>query len=342
MMKQKLLLSVLLLLVGVSMQAQSIAAEQMDERFYDDKMPYGWFAEGWKVDDGKVKSKATKDSGNSGMLGTGQNTTMPGMSGMFGGDRIKTYLLTPPVAVENGENLVIYAKKTSGDDNGMGFNFDLKAIMGFTDTIFVVERSVYGRNQWVRVADFTTSLTDKFQKFTISDTPQGEYRFRFISYVDAEIDDAAGFHIDNEAPDLMVTVDSLHTRFVDYSVCAKDSTKEFILINTGTGTLKLNVTSHNAELFSLDKSHFDIAAGDSAKLNVTFHYGKGQIGKNETSISFNPEDTRVYGTSINVAALITDPGVWSTDFNDNQLPLGCCDHREVSLWQQQVGEGGCL
>ena len=24
--------------------------------------------------------------------------------------------------------------------------------MGFTDTLFVVERSVYGRNQWVRVA----------------------------------------------------------------------------------------------------------------------------------------------------------------------------------------------
>jgi hypothetical protein len=72
-----------------------------------------------------------------------------------------TYLLTPPVAVENNENQVFYAKKTSDDDSGMGFNFDLKAIMGFTDTLFVVERSVYGKNQWVRVADFTTTLNDK-------------------------------------------------------------------------------------------------------------------------------------------------------------------------------------
>ena len=36
----------LLLLTGASMRAQSIAAEQMDERFNDGtKMPYGWFAE---------------------------------------------------------------------------------------------------------------------------------------------------------------------------------------------------------------------------------------------------------------------------------------------------------
>ena len=325
-MTKQLLLSLLMLFVGVSIQAQSVATEQMDERFNDGtKMPLGWFGEGWKVDDGKAKSKATDDSGNSGMPGMGGNpgenpSQTPGMGGMFGGPRYRTYLLTPPVVVKDGEEMVFSASKPSGDG---GFSFDLKAIMGFTDTIFVVERSVYGRNQWVRVADYTTVLNNDFQTFTISNTPAGEYRFRFVSYVNAEIDSVAGFHIDNEAPDLLVTVDSLHTRFVDYSVCDKDSTKEFILINTGTGTLKLNVTSHNADLFSLDKSHFDIAAGDSAKLNVTFHYGKGQIGKNETAISFNPEDTRVYGTSINVAALITDPGVWFTDFNDNQLPLGC-------------------
>ena len=143
--------------------------------------------------------------------------------------------------------MVFSARKTNGDDDGkgggMGFNFDLKAIMGFTDTLFVVERSVYGKNQWVRVADFTSTLTDKFQTLTVSDIPKGEYRFRFISYVDAEIDSVEGFHIDNEAPDLLVTVDSLHTHFVDYSVCAKDSTKEFIVINTGTSTLKVNISS---------------------------------------------------------------------------------------------------
>ena len=329
-MKKKLLLSMLLLFVGVGMMAQSVDPGQMEERFNDGtKMPYGWFGEGWKVDGGKAKAKATKDSGNNGMPGMGngnpgeKENPMQGMN-MFGGDRIRTYLLTPPVVVEAGEDMVFSAKKSSGDDNGMGFSFDLKAIMGMSDTIFVVERSEYGKNQWLRVGDYTTTLDDKeFQTFTVSGTPEGEYRFRFISYVDAEIDSVAGFHIDKEAPDLLVTVDILHTRFVDYSVCAADSTKEFIVINTGTGTLEVNISSDDSELFSVDKSNLSINAGDSAKVNVTFHYAAGQIGKNETVIRFLPEDNRLQGTGITVAAVITDPDVWAVDFNDNQLPLAC-------------------
>ncbi len=338
-MKKGLLLSMLLLFVGVSMQAQSIANEQMDERFNDGtKFPLGWFGEGWKIKDGKAKAKATEDSGNSGFPGMGGDPgTDPGNSNnpmasmnMFGGDRIRTYLLTPPVVVKDGEDMVFSARKTNGDDDGSGgmggsggFSFDLKAIMGMSDTIFVVERSVYGKNQWVRIADFTSTLNDEFQTFTISDTPKGEYRFRFISYVDAEIDSVVGFHIDNEAPDLLVTVDSLHTRFVDYSVCAKDSTKEFILINTGTGTLKVNIKSSIPELFSIDNDKLSIAAGDSAKLNVTFHYAAGSIGVNSALINFIPDDERLFGTSINVAAVITDPEAWVADFNDNQMPFGC-------------------
>ena len=342
MMKIKLLLSLLLLFVGVSMQAQSISAEQMDERFNDGtKMPFGWFAEGWKVEDGKAKSKAVQESKNNGMpgMGTGgdpgESTGMPGMGGMFGGDRIRTYMLTPPVEVKNGENLVFSVSKPQGDDNGMGFSFDMKAIMGMSDTLFVVERSEYGKNQWLRVGDYTTVLNEEFQTFTISGTPTGEYRFRFISYVDAEVDSVAGFHIDKEAPDLLVTVDSVHafyqgaeidtlnTQYVDYGVCAEDSTKEFIVINTGTGTLKVNIASANSKLFSIDQSELSIAAGDSAKVNVTFHYAAGTIGKNEALLTFTPTDQRVVPTIIRAAAVITEPGVWTVDFNDNKLPFGC-------------------
>ena len=335
-MKKKLLFSMLLLLVGVNMQAQSVAKEQMDERFNDGtKMPYGWFAEGWKVDDGKAKAKATTNSGNNGFPGMGSggggnpgtsDNPMGGMGNMFGGDRLRTYMLTPPVVAEGDDKLVFSVRKSSGDDNGMGFSFDMKAIMGMTDTIFVVERSVYGKNQWVRVGDYTTTLTDEFQTFTISNTPKGEYRFRFISCVDAEVDSVAGFRIDNEAPDLLVTVDSLHANllnYVDYSVCDKDSTKEYIVINTGTGTLKVNISSANSELFSVDNSELSIAAGDSAKVNVTFHYAAGSIGKNEALITFTPADERVVPTKVLAAAVITDPEVWFTDFNDNKLPFGC-------------------
>ena len=321
MMKNKLLFCIMLLM-GVNVLAQSVSTGQMDERFNDGtKMPYGWFAEGWKVDDGKAKAKATEDSDN-GFLGMGgnQDNNNP-MGNMFGGDRVRTYLLTPPVDVEDGEDLVFSANKPSDDEGG--FSFDLKAMMGMVDTIFVVERSVYGKNQWLRVGDYTTALTDELQTFTISGTPTGKYRFRFISYVDADLDSVSGFHIDNAAPDILVTVDSIHAHFVDYSVCDNDSTKEFIVINTGTGTLDVNITSDDPGLFSVDMSELSIEAGDSAKVNVTFNYAAGSIGKNEALISFCPVDQRVHPVQIYTAAVITDPEVWVVDFNDDQLPLGC-------------------
>ena len=322
MMKKLLFFSMMLLLTGASMRAQSVAVDQMDERFNDGaNMPHGWFAEGWKVDDGKAKAKATKDSGNGMGMGQGQGQGQGDnpMGSMFGGERLRTYMLTPPLVVEEGENLVFSARKPKAE----GFSFDLKAMMGMSDTIFVVERSVYGRNQWVKVGDYTTTLKDESQELTISGTPKGEYRFRFISCVDAEIDSVAGFHIDNDAPDILVTVDSLHTHFVDYSVCDRDLSKEFIVINTATGTLNVNISSSIPELFSVDQSSISVAAGDSIKVNVTFHYAAGSIGKNEALINFIPEDSRLFGESINVAAIITDPEVWAVDFNDNEMPLGC-------------------
>ena len=49
----------MLLFVGVSMQAQSVSSEQMDERFNDGtNLPYGWFTEGWTVKDGAIQTKA--------------------------------------------------------------------------------------------------------------------------------------------------------------------------------------------------------------------------------------------------------------------------------------------
>lgn len=328
MMRKLLLFSMFLLFAGVSMRAQ-----QMDERFNNGTtMPYGWFGEGWEVDNGVVKANAVKES-NNGFPGMGQGTgqgnnpmsdgPMSGMN-MFGGDHIRTYLYTPPVSVQNGEKLVFKARKPGSDDGG--FSFDLKAIMGSSDTTFVVDRAVYGRDdQWTRVGEYTTTLTKDFQEFTILGTPEGEYRFRFVSYVDAEIDSVAGFHINNEAPDLLVTVDSLHTAFVDYSVCAADSTKKFIVINTGTGTLNVDVTSDAPDLFSADLSQLNIAAGDSATVNVTFHYAAGTIGKNEAIINFKSEGDNhpLLSKSIRAAAIITDPDVWAVDFNDNQLPFAC-------------------
>ena len=56
-MTKQLLLSLLMLFVGVSIQAQSsVSDNQMDERFdnKEQKLPYGWFTEGWVVKDSVI------------------------------------------------------------------------------------------------------------------------------------------------------------------------------------------------------------------------------------------------------------------------------------------------
>ena len=141
----------LLLFVGVSMQAQSIANEQMDERFNneDNKIPFGWYAKGWSVEKGLISSKSSSsfggfDMSSIGSEGSGSPMDNFDMSSLFGSN--DTYwLLTPPVDVKQGEQLVFSAKKKKSDSGiggGSGGGMDMG--MG---SFFVVERSVYGSNK---------------------------------------------------------------------------------------------------------------------------------------------------------------------------------------------------
>ena len=326
-MKKLLLLSMSLLFMGVNMRAQSISAEQMDERFNDGtNMPFGWFAEGWSVKDGHATSKSQSSFGGFGGGGTGTGTgTGTGMgdfdmSSLFGSNK-SYYLLTPPVNVTPGDELVFSAKKPGKDDSGMGGGGGSMDMGAF----FVVEKSVYGSNKWLKIQDFYSELNDSaFQTFKVSANDSGEYRYRFRTSTGIEIDSVAGFHIDNQAPDLYVTVDSISTDFVNWGIQKGDSTKSFYVINTGTGPLKVRISSSNDWLFKISNREFNIEAGDSAKLDVTFVYSEGQIGWNEALLTFSATDKRLSVQKIGVSAIITKPGVWVEDFNNpkKELPYG--------------------
>ena len=146
MMKKNFLLSLLLLLVG----ANSMKA-QMDERFNEGKIPYGWYADGWTVKDNAAQKGSSSEGFNMGTLMGGDNSGF-------------TYLMTPPLKVASGENLVFSAKKSEG--GGMD------SFMGSNDSTFVVERSVYGEHKWIQVADLTTELESEYKTFTISGTDE--------------------------------------------------------------------------------------------------------------------------------------------------------------------------
>lgn len=303
-MKNKLLFSMLLLFVGVSMQAQSIATEQMDERFNDGtKLPYGWFAEGWEVKDGVAQKKASSGFDMTSLMGGG------GSSGF-------EYLMTPPLQVQAGESLIFSAKKAKA--SGMG------AMMGgSSDSTFVVEQAVYGEHLWLKVADFTTEMDSIYKTFSISVAEPGEYRFRFRAGGDVNIDSVAGFHIDNEAPDILVIRDSTKAiTYLDLGLCNADTTTVFNVINTATGTLRTSAESTNESIFTVSANEVTVAAGDTVAVDATFKFSGGKIGRNDAFVNFDPTDERVSGRSINMVAIISDPEAWAEDFNTNGMPEG--------------------
>ena len=324
-MKRNLLIVMLLILTGVSMKAQSVATEQMDERFNDGtKLPYGWFTEGWTVKDGVIQSKGSSgfnfDMEN--MMGEGEGSG-PDMNSLMdsfmGGNKKISYLLTPPLMVKSGETLVFSAKKAEDDDESSGMSISL----GASDSTFVVERSVYSRDEWVRVADFTTELSAEFKTFTIVNTAAGQYRFRFKASGAVAIDSVAGFHIDSDAPDIYIIENDARAKELDYSLCLEDSTRTLGIINTATGVLKGNIASiFEGASFVLSTNNIEVNAADTLKVDVTFNVAGGKPGKNETEIEFTPADNRITNRYISAMAVVTQPGVWMENFNSNTQPKG--------------------
>ena len=299
------------------MMSQNISSGQMDERFNDGKMPYGWFAEGWIVKDnvalkGKASTKSSTENDST-------KTEMPtfNMEDLLGGgDGAYNYLMTPPLSVQGGEVLVFSAKKGGGSDSGLG-----SFMGGDSDSTFVLERAVYGEHRWVKVADFTTQLDSAYKTFTVSNTEAGEYRFRFRAGGKVMIDSVAGFHIDSDAPDIYPVYQDKNIQPIDLGVCAKDTTVTFGIVNTATGTLKVNLSTAGGP-FTLDNASVSVAAADTGKVSLTFNYGQGREGRNSTMLAFKTTDERVEEIPLPIDAVIAQKGVWTEDFNQNAKPVG--------------------
>lgn len=301
-MKQKSLLLALSLFLGAGNIMSQNSSGQMDERFDGEKLPYGWFAKGWVVKD-NVAQKGEEESGGfnfADLLG--------------GGEDSYNYLMTPPLNVQGGEVLVFSAKKGE-DDSGIS-----SFMGGESDSTFVVERAIYGEHRWVKVADLTSELDSTYKTFTISNTEEGEYRFRFRAGGNVMIDSVAGFHIDDNAPDIYPAYNDKNIQPVDLGLCTEDTTVTFCVINTGTGTLTVNLSAESP--FTLDQTSVSVEYADTAKVNLTFNYSQGHEGRNSTMLVFATTDERVEEIPLPIDAIITQPGVWTEDFNNNELPYG--------------------
>ena len=315
-MKKNLLFSMLLLFVGVNMQAQSVTAEQMDERFNNNKLPYGWYTEGWMVDSTGVAKKGKPQEETTQNDSTTQMPSFNMEDLMGGGGSSLNYLMTPPLSVKSGEVLVFSARKGEADG--------LSSFMGGddSDSTFVVERSNYGEHMWIKVADFTTVLDSVFKTFTIANTTDGEYRFRFRAAGNVEIDSVAGFHIDMEAPDIYPIYQDKNIKPIDLSLCKQDTTVTLGIINTATGTLNVNLSTSDQKAYTLDNSQVNVAPADTAKVNLTFTCSQAHEGRNSTLLTFKTTDNRVEEIALPIDAVITQSGVWTEDFNNYKLSEG--------------------
>lgn len=329
-MKNKLLPVLLILFLSLSGNtfAQNTGEGQMDEKFNTKEMPYGWFTEGWVLNDStSIQSQASAGLDLSSLLGSTADK----------------YLLTPPLKVSENGKLVIKVKKTassrggggstSGDTDEASEEGDSEEgdggeesgsstpTLGGSNTLYV-DRSVYGSNKWVQLGEFTDELTTDYQEMSFETSEAGEYRFRLRATKGIIVDSIAGGQIDMEAPDLLVTVDSIHVRTIDFGVLAKDSVKKVMVINTGTGTLKGTIALEEESIFSINNKNMEIAAGDTLAVDLNFDFEAARTGRNETNITFTPDDTRLEPQTISVTAIVPDAEAWLETFDDNKMPEG--------------------
>ena len=339
------------MLIGAcNISAQTSPNGQMDERFNDGALPYGWFTQGWEVKDNVAQKKSmsfnfdtsgmtnntgeqtgqtenTDQAGSQTSEGTGDgtdqqgsgqqgSTEMPDLTSLLGGGASYNFLMTPPLNVQDGETLSFSAKKGGADALSSFISSD------DTDSTFVVERAKYGDIKWVKVADLTTELDTLYKTFTISNTEAGEYRFRFRAGGNVQIDSVAGFHIDSNAPDIYPIYQKKNIQPIDLGVCTQDTTVTISIINTGTGNLSLDLNLDGASAYSLDNSSLSIAAADTADVQLTFHYGDSRQGRNSTMLILEASDERLNKIPLPIDAVTSQPGVWADDFNQNELGEG--------------------
>ena len=290
-----------------------------------EQTPYGWFTEGWEWSDSTMAVK----SGSNPMVGGGG------------------YLMTPPLDVRGKNDPLVFAVKKGGGD-GFDMSAMMDMFMGGSGSLLTVEKSVYGSNHWDKVHEFTDSIDKNYHTLAVTGFEAGKYRFRFKSSSTLTIDSVAGFRIDNNAPDLYVTVDSAAVDRFSFGMQKSNSTKRFIVMNTGTGTLQVDIAT-GTEFFDATPKSLSIAAGDSAFVDVTFVYNANSLGEHNDVITFTPADKRIVAQTIDLKAYATYTDAWDENFEpeveyvgDDEKSFPVPDGWETDGWVLKKGDGGGL
>ena len=223
------------------------------------------------------------------------------------------YLTTPALIVSGtADQLMFQARQT-------GVYPDIK-----------IEMSLNG-GEWTSLKTIKSDdITDAWQTYTIEGLAAGSYQFRFLSD-SYDLDNFEGFRLNQEAPEMQFAAEDFLAGKVTESV-----SKTYTVSNSGTGTLVVNISSDN-EAFTVSPAQLEIS-GEAAQFTVTFTPQEGVYGKFEATITVTPTYNEAAAVSFKASAQVSDPDLWSEDFEDNQLPDGWNIIGTVSKWTFANGE----
>ena len=267
------------------------------EDFNNNVQPKGFFTEGWKF----CENVATTQDG--------------GMMAMFGMGT-KSFLMTPPLIVNDSTEVLLFAARKGSSDDGMA---GMGSMFGGGNSSIIIEKSVYGSNVWEKIKEYTEPLDSAYRVLWVSDVAPGEYRFRIIASDSIVVDSIAGYHFDNNAPDMYVLHNNTAAGPVNYGMPQADSTEVFGVVNTGTGSLQVNAMVTNEKDFAISNQNLNIESGDTAFVDATFKFDQESVGVHSGILTFVPSITVLSPQYYPLTAYSTYADAWKEDFEPEFL-----------------------
>lgn len=296
------------------------------EDFNANTQPKGFFTDGWEFHD----QVATTASGD-------------GMGALFGGGGSTSFLMTPPLTVESTDEVLLFSAKSGSSDDGMA---GIGGLFGGGSSSIVVEKSVHGSGKWEKVKEFTEPLDSDYRTLWVGYVEPGEYRFRIIASDSIVIDSIAGFHLDENAPDIYVLRNNTAATGVNFGMPQANSTETFAVVNTGTGSLQGTVASTNEKDFALNAKTFAVEASDTTFVDVTYVFDQESLGIHQGAVTFAPSTAVLAPLSYPLTAYSTYADAWTEDFEpaflpeDETRPIPLPDGWTTTGWEVSMPSSG--
>lgn len=204
-----------------------------------------------------------------------------------------SYLTTPALEANAGDELTFRFKST-------GSYVDIKA-----------EYSKDGGEYVSCLLIGNRGVMSDFEEESIAVWEPGSYKFRFIAD-NYELDDFEGMKLDMNAPEMAVS--PMEDANFGTKLKAQPEAKTYTITNVGTGTLTGAIESDN-EAFTVSKSEFSLAAGESTTFDVALVFDDN-YGEKSATISILPDRMTLAEVTIRATATTADPNVWEEDFAD--------------------------